>query len=73
LLIPESAIVADPQRSVNVVFVQQRKPDGSITFVQRIVRVTHEDGTTADIASGVRPGERVAAQGAFQLLAPSGD
>jgi multidrug efflux pump subunit AcrA (membrane-fusion protein) len=72
LLIPESAIVADPQRSVNVVFVQQRKPDSSITFVQRIVRVTHEDGTIADIASGVRPGDRVAAQGAFQLLAPSG-
>ncbi|MGB6601285.1 MAG: efflux RND transporter periplasmic adaptor subunit [Candidatus Cybelea sp.] len=72
LLIPQSAVVADPQRGVDVVFVQQRRPDGSIAFVQRIVHVAHEDGTTADIASGVKPGERVASEGAFQLLAPSG-
>lgn len=70
LLIPESAIVADPQRGVNVVFVQQREPNGTMTFVQRTVDVVHEDGSTADV-TGVRYGERVAAQGAFQLLAPS--
>jgi HlyD family secretion protein len=73
LLVPESAIVEDPQRAVSVVFVQQRKPDGSATFVQRTVQIAHEDGTTADLASGVAPGDRVAAQGAFELLAPSGD
>jgi HlyD family secretion protein len=73
LLVPESAIVEDPQRGVSVVFVQQRKPDGSTAFVQRTVQIAHEDGTTADLASGVAPGDRVAAQGAFELLAPSGD
>jgi hypothetical protein len=55
------------------VFVLQRKPDGSTAFVQQTVRIAHEDGTTADLASGVAPGDRVAAQGAFELLAPSGD
>jgi hypothetical protein len=73
LLVPESAIVEDPQRGVSVVFVLQRKPDGSTAFVQQTVRIAHEDGTTADLASGVAPGDRVAAQGAFELLAPSGD
>jgi multidrug resistance efflux pump len=72
LLIPQSAVVTDPQRGVDVVFVQQRRPDGSTAFGQRTVRVAHEDGTTADIASGIKPGERVASGGAFQLLAPSG-
>lgn len=70
LLIPESAIVADPQRGTNVVFVRQRKPNGTIVFALRAVTVAHEDGTTADV-TGVRDGERIAAQGAFQLLAPS--
>ncbi len=73
LLVPESAIVEDPQQGDSVVFVQQRKPDGSTTFAQRTVRIAHEDGTTAHLASGVAAGERVAAQGAFELLAPCGE
>jgi multidrug resistance efflux pump len=72
LLIPESAIVADPQRGINVVFVQQHGANGTTTFVQRTVDVVHEDGTTADV-TGVRYGERVAGQGAFQLLAPGNE
>lgn len=72
VLIPQSAIVQDPQSGDNVVFVQQRQKDGSLKFVQRTVEIRHEDGTTAQIASGVRPGERIAAQGAFSLLAPGG-
>lgn len=72
LLIPESAIIADPQRGDDVVFVQGRRPDGTSTFAQRVVTVAYEDGTTAEITSGVRAGERVATQGAFQLLAPAG-
>lgn len=71
-LIPESAIVADPQRGVSVVFVQQRDADGTLKFVQRTVEVVHEDGTTADV-TGLKVGERIAAQGAFQLLAPSNE
>ncbi|HEY6327261.1 MAG TPA: efflux RND transporter periplasmic adaptor subunit [Candidatus Cybelea sp.] len=73
LLVPESAIVEDPQKGESVVFVRQRKPDGSTTFVQRAVQIAHEDGTTAQISSGVAAGDRIAAQGAFELLAPSGE
>lgn len=72
LLVPEGAIVQDPQSGQNVVFVQERQKDGSMKFVQRSVTVRHEDGTTAQIASGLQPGERIAAQGAFSLLAPAG-
>ncbi len=70
-LIPENAIVQDPQSGENVVFVQQRQSDGSVKFAQRAITVLHEDGTTADV-SGLSPGQRVAAQGAFSLLAPAG-
>jgi membrane fusion protein, heavy metal efflux system len=72
LLVPQSAIVADPQNGDNVVFARQRQKDGSFKFAQIAVSVQHEDGSTALIAAGLRPGERVAAQGAFELLAPSG-
>jgi multidrug efflux pump subunit AcrA (membrane-fusion protein) len=72
VLIPQSAIVQDPQSGDALVFVQQRQKDGTLKFAQRTVVVKHEDGTTAEIASGVQPGERIAAQGAFSLLAPSG-
>jgi multidrug efflux pump subunit AcrA (membrane-fusion protein) len=72
LLVPESAIVEDPQKGESVVFVQQRKPDGSTAFVQRAVQISHEDGTTAQVSSGISAGDRIAAQGAFELMAPSG-
>lgn len=71
LLVPQSAIVTDPQRGQDVVFIQQRKPEGATIFEQRVVRIGHEDGTTAEISSGLRAGERVATEGAFQLLAPA--
>lgn len=70
LIVPESAIVADPQSGQDVVFVQQRTADGNRTFVQRVVTVAHEDAASADIASGVHAGDRVAAKGAFELMAP---
>jgi multidrug efflux pump subunit AcrA (membrane-fusion protein) len=70
LLLPESAIVEDPQTGAALVFVARRQPDGSIRFAQRTVRIRYESARTADLWSGVRPGERVAAQGAFELLAP---
>lgn len=72
VIVPESAIVQDPQSGESVVFVRQRQKGGSMKFVQRIVGVRHEDGRTADIGSGLRSGESVAAQGAFSLLAPAG-
>ncbi|MBV8245801.1 MAG: HlyD family efflux transporter periplasmic adaptor subunit [Candidatus Eremiobacteraeota bacterium] len=70
LLVPQTAVVQDPQSGETVVFVRVKK-DGEEKFAQRVVHVLDSDGTTAMIA-GVHAGERVAAQGAFQLLAPSG-
>ncbi|MGC2129977.1 MAG: hypothetical protein WA629_07775, partial [Candidatus Aquilonibacter sp.] len=72
LLVPQEAIVADPQSGNDVVFVQQRQIDGSFKFIQANVNVDHENGTTALVGAGLKPGERIAAQGAFELLAPAG-
>lgn len=72
LLVPQNAIVQDPQSGDNVVFVQAKQKDGSLKFEQRTVAIVHEDGTIAQVTGGVRPGDRVAAQGAFELLAPAG-
>ena len=71
-LIPQTSIVQDPQSGDNVVFVEQKQKDGSTKFAQRTVSVAHEDGSTAEISSGLHAGDRVAAQGAFELLAPAG-
>lgn len=72
IVIPQSAIVQDPQSGDTLVFVQTRDKNGSARFEQRTVRVNHENGAQALIASGLRPGEKIAAQGAFALLAPAG-
>ncbi len=69
-LIPQTAIVQDPQSGKTVVFVRERK-DGSDSFAQREIRVVRSDGTTAQVSGNLRPGEQIAAQGAFQLLAPA--
>ncbi|MDP9025394.1 MAG: hypothetical protein M3N13_08480, partial [Candidatus Eremiobacteraeota bacterium] len=70
LVVPQAAIVEDPQSGNTVVFVQTKTTEGE-KFAQRIIHVLKSDGTTAEI-SGLHPGERIAAQGAFQLLAPAG-
>jgi RND family efflux transporter MFP subunit len=72
MLVPQAAIVSDPQSGNDVVFVQTPQKDGSVKFSQRIVTVAHEDGNTALVSAGLHLGERIAAQGAFELLAPAG-
>lgn len=72
IVIPQTAIVQDPQSGDTLVFVQTRAKDGSVKFEQRTVQVAHQNGSDALIASGLHAGERVAAQGAFNLLAPAG-
>lgn len=69
-LIPQSAIVQDPQSGKTVVFVRERKPAGD-QFAQREIHVVQSDGTVAQVSGGLNPGEQIAAQGAFQLLAPA--
>ena len=73
IVVPQSAIVADPQTGGTLVFVQTKAKDGTFRFAQRAVVVARSNGSTALIRSGLRPGERVAAQGAFALLAPAGN
>lgn len=72
LIVPQSAIVQDPQSGDNVIFVQAKQKDGSTKFEPRTVSVVHEDGTNAQVSGPLRAGDRVAAQGAFELLAPAG-
>jgi multidrug efflux pump subunit AcrA (membrane-fusion protein) len=73
ILVPSSAIVEDPQTGKTVVFVResQVKP-GESGFSSRAVAVRASDVNNALIASGLRAGERVAAQGGYTLLAPAG-
>ncbi|HVA33714.1 MAG TPA: efflux RND transporter periplasmic adaptor subunit [Candidatus Baltobacteraceae bacterium] len=70
IVIPQSAIVQDPQTGATLVFAQTRDSSGAIKFDQRQVTVAHQNGTQALIASGLRAGERIAARGGFALLAP---
>lgn len=70
LVVPQAAIVQDPQTGDTVVFVQTKTKDGD-KFAQRTIHVLKSDGTSAEI-SGLHAGDKIAAQGAFQLLAPAG-
>jgi RND family efflux transporter MFP subunit len=72
IVIPQSAVVQDPQSGETLVFTQTRGKDGSVKFQQRTVTVAAQDGTKALISSGLHPGERIASQGGFALLAPAG-
>jgi len=72
-IVPSSAIVQDPQTGETVVFVRtmHQNNDGS-GFALRRVTVRASDASNAIIASGLQPGERVAQQGGYTLLAPAG-
>ena len=70
-IVPYASIVADPQTGKTLVFVLTTSKDGDATFEPRDVRIVFSDATEAQVV-GIRPGERVAARGAFELLAPQG-
>ncbi|HLI95865.1 MAG TPA: efflux RND transporter periplasmic adaptor subunit [Candidatus Baltobacteraceae bacterium] len=72
IVIPQSAVVQDPQSGDTLVFVQTRDKNGAAKFEERTVSVAAQNGTNALIASGLHPGERIASQGGFALLAPAG-
>lgn len=72
IVVPQSAIVQDPQSGETLVFVERVGKNGDVKFEQRTVAVARQNGVKALIASGLRPGERIAAQGGFALLAPAG-
>lgn len=72
ILVPETAVVQDPQSGQTLVFVQTTDKNGTMKFEQRTISVAAQNGSQALIGSGLRAGERVAAQGGFALLAPAG-
>lgn len=72
IVIPQSAVVQDPQSGDTFVFVQTRDKSGTMKFEQRAVNVAAQNGSQAVLKSGLHPGERIAAQGGFALLAPAG-
>ncbi|HEV2879511.1 MAG TPA: efflux RND transporter periplasmic adaptor subunit [Candidatus Eremiobacteraceae bacterium] len=71
VLVPTSAIVQDPQTGDTLVFVATTDTSGQQRFEPRKVAVGAGDRTTTQIKSGLRSGEKVAAEGAFELLAPA--
>ncbi len=70
LAIPLSAVVEDPQTGRKLVFVQAKDAAGNQTFTSREVRLGLQSGDLVLVLSGLKAGERVAAQGAIELLAP---
>ncbi len=72
IVIPQTAIVQDPQSGQTLVFVEVRRKNGDPKFEQRAVRIARQNGSEALIASGLHQGERIATQGGFALLAPAG-
>ena len=72
VVVPATAIVTDPQSGKTLVFVRGKDKNGDAKFAPREVNVTASDERHALIETGLRNGETVATQGAFDLLAPSG-
>jgi RND family efflux transporter MFP subunit len=72
LVVPRNAVIDDPQTGAQLVFVAERHPNGTLGFVARTVMIGARDQKLAQITSGLRPGQQVAAEGAIDLLAPSG-
>ncbi|MDQ2817076.1 MAG: HlyD family efflux transporter periplasmic adaptor subunit [Candidatus Eremiobacteraeota bacterium] len=70
ILVPASAVVQDPQTAKTLVFV--RRQNGSdVAFSPRTVTVGENDQSTALIVGGLKAGEAVAVEGAYDLLAPA--
>jgi cobalt-zinc-cadmium efflux system membrane fusion protein len=70
VVIPRAAVVEDPQSGARLVFVQTRDAKGTLRFVARHVAVDVENADRVRVTAGLRAGERVAAQGAIDLLVP---
>ena len=72
IIVPATALIDDPQTGKTVVFVRSVDKNGDQKYVPHEVTVTTTDDHSALIRSGLRNGDTVAAQGAFDLLAPAG-
>ncbi len=72
IIVPSTALIDDPQTGKTIVFVRSVDKNGDQKYVPRTVVVDVSDEHSALLRSGVHNGESVAAQGAFDLLAPGG-
>jgi hypothetical protein len=72
IVIPTSAIVEDPENGSSIVFVSERTAEGTQRFVPREITIEGGDDNRTLVRAGLHAGDRVAVQGAFDLLAPSG-
>ncbi len=72
LVVPLTATVEDPQTGRTLAFVQTRDKKGETSFQARAITVDARNDAFVRVLSGLRPGERVAARGAIDLLAPPG-
>jgi multidrug efflux pump subunit AcrA (membrane-fusion protein) len=70
VVVPVAAVVTDPGTGKSIVFVRDRASRDT-PFVAREVAVRANDGTSA-VVQGVRAGDEIAAQGAYDLSAPGG-
>src|SRR5579872_3525028 len=71
IIVPTSAIVQDPQSGQTLVFVSGSDQNGQ-RFSPRNVTLGPGDQSTTVVLGGLRPGETIAAEGAFELLTPAG-
>jgi multidrug resistance efflux pump len=72
VVIPTTAIVDDPQTGAAIVFVRSASKSGN-GFTARTITVAAGDVRQSLVASGLRAGEQIATEGAYDLLAPGGD
>lgn len=72
IIVPTTALIDDPQTGKTIVFVRTVDKKGEQKYVPREVTVATSDDHSSLIRSGIRNGDIVAAQGAFDLLAPAG-
>lgn len=68
IIVPQTALVQDPQTGNTVVFVV----GSNGAFTMRSVKLGGSDDRDAVLRSGVRPGEHVAARGGYELLTRPG-
>jgi len=72
LVVPQSAVIEDPQSGRSLVFVETKAAGGNVAFAARDVIVDVRGDGLVRVTSGLHAGERIAATGAVDLLAPSG-
>ncbi|MDQ2858536.1 MAG: efflux RND transporter periplasmic adaptor subunit [Candidatus Eremiobacteraeota bacterium] len=72
IIVPTTALIDDPQTGKTMVFVRSIDKNGDQKYAPREVTVATSDERSALIRTGLRNGDVVAAQGAFDLLAPAG-